>query len=151
MEWYNLTSTQLQSIENFATFSSSPKVIANARAILKLLYGTEYPMFEQNHNWNASRKSPRLMELHLLKKQTLQNPYPNPTHNEVNVPYYNENNECCIIITDLMGKEIRRFPIEKGYQILNFSTENFDAGMYLISLKDINEKNLLVKKFIVQK
>jgi hypothetical protein len=151
MEWYNLSSTQLQTIENLATFSSSPKVIANARAILKLLYGTEYPMFEQNHNWNASRKSPRLMELQLLKKQTLQNPYPNPTHNEVNVPYYNENNECCIIITDLMGKVIKRFSIEKGYHVLNFTTEEFAAGMYLISLKDVNQKSLIVKKFIVQK
>lgn len=73
------------------------------------------------------------------------------SNNELNVPYFSEQYGCCILITDLMGKEIRRFPIEKGYHILNFKTDDFATGMYLVSLKDINQKSIVVKKFIVQK
>jgi hypothetical protein len=151
MEWYNLTSTQLQSIENFATFSTSPKVIANARAILKLLYGTEYPMFEQNHNWNASRKSPRLMELQLLKKQTLLNPYPNPATQEVNVSYYSEQDGSAIVITNLLGRVLKKYTIEKGYHILTLNIEDLTPGIYLILFKDVTNRNLIIKKLVVNK
>lgn len=151
MEWYNLSSTQLQSIENFATFSSSPKVLANARAILKLLYGRDYPMIEQNHNWNASRKSPRLMELQLIKKQTLLNPYPNPAIQEVNIPYYSYQNDCIITFTDLLGRDIKKFYIEKGYHTLSISTAEILSGMYLLIMKDINNKSLIAKKILIQK
>ena len=110
-----------------------------------------FPMLDQNHTWNASRKVPRLMELQVLKKQTLQNPYPNPATNEINIPYFSDKNDCCILITDLMGRELKRFPVEKGYHLLKFPTIEFSAGMYLVSLKDVNAKSLLVKKFVVQK
>lgn len=150
-EWNNIDYSQEQTINNYSVSSYSARVMAHSRAIMNLLYGTEYPLMDQNHKWNASRNSPRLLQLQLLKKQSLQNPYPNPATNEVNVPYYSEQKNCCITITDLMGKVIKTFPIEKGYHVLNFTTEDLDTGMYLISLKNVNQKSLFVKKFIVQK
>jgi len=50
-----------------------------------------------------------------------------------------------------MGKEIKKIPIEKGFQVLKFQTEDFSTGLYLVSMKDLNNNTIVVKKFIVQK
>lgn len=59
--------------------------------------------------------------------------------------------DCCILFTDLMGKAIRSFPLEKGYHTLSISTSEMLSGIYLLIMKDIDNKSLIAKKIIIQK
>ncbi len=149
-DWNFISSTQEQVIQEFALSSYSPTVQANARSILYLLYGTQFPLIDQNHSWNSSRKAHRNIKNQLIKTQSILNPYPNPTHNILNIPYFITTKNV-LFLYDCFGKEIQKINLEKGYNTIKLETSHLSAGIYFIMLKDLSEQKLVMKKFIVQK
>lgn len=151
LDWNYISNTQEEIIQQFAVSSYSPIVHANARAILYLLYGTEFPLVDQNHTWNSSRKAYRDIKKHLTNTQTLFNPFPNPTKNVLNIPYLCNTDNCSMLIYDFLGKEIEIIRLEKGYHTKTIETTNLAAGVFVILMKDGSDNKINYKKFVVQK
>lgn len=123
----------------------------NSQPILALLYGESFPMREQDQNLNRIQNP--LKKKYEFKNQNsisnLLNPYPNPANDFLYLPYKSELGGM-VLIHDAMGKLIRSYPMQKGYNILKIESLDLTPGIYLLSIKEINGNQLSTKKITVQ-
>jgi len=88
----------------------------------------------------------------IVEGETNLNVYPNPVTISANIHFIiKDENPVSIFLTDITGKEIDKIveneQFDKGRNQLNFSAENYSAGVYFISLKSNNQYT--TSKFII--
>ena len=76
--------------------------------------------------------------------------YPNPTKDYINVDYTLPQgvNQGDIVFYDFQGKEIKRYKVDRAFDHLRISTNDFPAGVYLFNLqtsKGISEGKKVIK------
>lgn len=81
-----------------------------------------------------------------LKKNELVSMFPNPTTDDVNLRFNEENQSWNIQIFDASGKQIQRVTVNSGTQTSVLKTQSLVKGIYSVRIS--NSKNSLIKKLI---
>lgn len=83
---------------------------------------------------------------------SLLNNYPNPFNKNTVIPYYLPDNtdKGIITVTDMMGRVIQNYNLEKGVGKVEFNTEQLQSGIYYYSLM-VDGKLLNTKKMTLIK
>jgi hypothetical protein len=84
------------------------------------------------------------------KELTLQNPYPNPASNFVNIPYkLDKDLSAELILVDINGHEVKRASLTSFSENLLLNTSNLTPGQYIYYV-ETNGKRTLARKIVVQ-
>ena len=75
--------------------------------------------------------------------------YPNPAINNTIVKINGENNFISVILTDILGKQIKELSVLGNENIININTTNLNEGVYNVILKSNNGQ--VIKQLIITK
>ena len=79
---------------------------------------------------------------------SLQNPYPNPAGNFINIPYQTEKgSQADLILVDVSGQELNRANLPSSSDKFLLNTSNLKPGNYIYYL-EISGKRILSRKFV---
>lgn len=80
------------------------------------------------------------------------NPFPNPTNEQLTIPYHfiNGENNGKIVVYDIAGKEIQEYKVDNTFTNLVIDTRNFSSGTYYYKLKTSNTISEAKKIIIVK-
>jgi hypothetical protein len=73
--------------------------------------------------------------------------YPNPFHNETTVTFASTQENCIIILTDMLGKEVRK--INFSGKELSVEKNELEAGMYFLQVIDKTHQ-IISRKLIIE-
>lgn len=80
---------------------------------------------------------------------TLEEPYPNPTNNIVNIPFHIENdNNAELILMDIPGRRVNRFTLDSNAESIMINTSQLNPGQYIYYI-ETGRRRTLAKKIIV--
>jgi hypothetical protein len=83
---------------------------------------------------------------------SLLNNYPNPFNENTVIPYYLPDNisEGTIVVTDIMGRVIQNYNLDRGVNKVEFNTDNLKNGIYYYTMK-VDGKVISCKKMTLIK
>jgi hypothetical protein len=148
---WNMSEQQELLIRRIATTNDHhDRAAIQAQAILFALYGEEFAMQGQTHPRITARRGLGIKQVQDIQTR-LMPAYPNPASEVVNVPYYALGAGEMLSLTDLSGRIIRTFKVEKGYNLLTIPADQYEPGFYFITLRDARQGIIATQKIIIHK
>jgi len=113
-------------------------------------YGQTYYKISQT-DFDGTTKAFKIVSANCINSNNADNIilYPNPAINNTTIKIDGENNFTSVIITDILGKQIKELSVLGNENIININTINLSEGVYNVILKSNNGQ--VIKQLIITK
>ena len=136
MTVFEMDSAQEQMVRTCSQESDIPLLASNAQAVLRLVYGEEFPVIVPGE---GERSAHTLFQEELPARADsgfLGNNFPNPFSGKTVIPYYmpEQVTDGRISIYDASGKLISQYVLVSGNHLLEIEMGTFGSGLYICNI-----------------
>lgn len=129
---FEMDTMQELKVRAWAEDETKPLLASNAQAILRLVYGEEFPTTTITGTKSSIFGQADEDNVSIPDEEFLGANYPNPFSQSTVIPYYmpEESNNGLINIYDCNGKLLKQFTLEKGHNEIELNMQSFPSGLY---------------------